>query len=108
MSNQSQRYVRPSRFSTVLLIAALCAGAVQIFVWPLGLSIEPTYVWFLAFGLGALAAAAVGAGWSGTLLASDDTRSRLVLVLVISEVTATLVATILFLLLQVRSVGSSF
>jgi hypothetical protein len=28
--------------------------AVQIFVWPLGLSMELTYVWFLAFFLGAL------------------------------------------------------
>lgn len=93
--------------SLVQLVALLCAMAVQVFVWPLGLSMELTYVWFLAFVLGALAAA-IGAGWVGTIMASDDTRSRLLLVFAISEATAAVVAIIGFLVLQTPLVKSSF
>ena len=85
----------------VPLVALLCAMVVQISVWPLVLSMELTYVWFLAFVLGALAAA-VGAGWAGTLLASDNTRSRLLLVFGITEATAVVVAAIDFFFCRFR------
>jgi hypothetical protein len=63
-------------------------------------------MWFAAFGIGALFAA-IAAGWVGTLGSSDQTRSRLLVVVVISEATAAIVAVGGFLVLRGAALLSS-
>lgn len=82
----------------VLLVALICGTIVGYFVLPLYLVLHELVLWPLAFGVGALFAA-IGAGWVGTFLASDQTRSRLLAVVGVSEATAAIVTVIGFLLL---------
>ena len=74
-------------------------GADAVLVLPFALSSEPWRMWFAAFGIGALFGA-LAAGWVATLIASDRTRSRLLLVVTISEVIATVVAVGGFLMVR--------
>ncbi len=91
-----------------VLVAALICGVVAdiFFVFPFALSSQLSRIWFASFGIGALFAA-IGAGWVGTSLASDQTRSRLLLVVGVSEATAAVVAVIGYLLLQTPVFRSS-
>lgn len=91
-----------------LLVAALiCGVAADVFlVLPFALSSQPSRMWFAAFGIGALFAA-LAAGWVGTLAAADRTRSRLLVVVAISEAAAAVVAVGGFLMLQYAVPNSS-
>jgi threonine/homoserine/homoserine lactone efflux protein len=73
------------RFLLAALVALICGvGADVVLVLPYAFSSEPWRMWFAAFGIGALFSALV-AGWVGTLIASDRTRSRLLIVVGTSE-----------------------
>ncbi len=85
--------MRPLVLVSVLLVALICGTIVGSLVLTLGLVLHEFIVWPLAFGVGALFAA-IGAGWVGTLLASDHTRSRLLSVVGVSEAIAAVVAVI--------------
>lgn len=80
------------KFLLVALISLICGvGADVVLVLPYALSSEPWRMWFAAFGIGALFAA-LAAGWVGTLIASDRTRSRLLLAVGTSEAVAAVLA----------------
>jgi hypothetical protein len=88
------------RFLLVALVALICGVAADVvLVLPYSMSSEPWRMWFAAFGIGALFAALV-AGWIGTLIASDLTRSRLLIVVGTSEAVALVVAVVGFLVLR--------
>lgn len=106
MSDRPQEATGRLNLSVILPVATACALVVQVFVWPLVLSMGQLYVWFLAFRLGALAAA-IGASWAGTLLASARSHSRLLSVFAISEATAAVFATAGYLVLHVQAIESS-
>ena len=75
----------------VSLVSGFVGGA-AILVWGL---VTPFFiVWPLALGTTALWSA-VGAGWAGTFLAPDYTRSRLLRVLLVSGIVAVVLATVL-------------
>src|SRR5215203_6396463 len=94
------------RFLLVALVALICGvGADVVLVLPYALSSEPWRMWFAAFGIGALFAALAAAG-VGTLIASDRTYSRLLLVVATSEAVATVLAVGGFLVLR-SAIGSS-
>ena len=94
------------KFLLVALISLICGvGADVVLVLPYALSSEPWRMWFAAFGIGALFAA-LAAGWVGTLIASDRTRSRLLIVVGTSEAVALVVAVGGFLVLR-SAIGSS-
>jgi hypothetical protein len=74
------------------LVAALLGGTIGgMLVLPLGLIVYEFILWPLTLGFGALLAA-ICASWVGTFLAPDATRSRLLPVVAVSEVTAAVVA----------------
>jgi len=88
------------RFLLAALVALICGvGADVVLVLPYAFSSEPWRMWFAAFGIGALFSALV-AGWVGTLIASDRTRSRLLLVVGTSETAAAILAVGGFLVLR--------
>jgi len=88
------------KFLLVALVALICGvGADVVLVLPYALSSEPWRMWFAAFGIGALFAALAAAG-VGTLIASDRTYSRLLLVVATSEAVATVLAVGGFLVLR--------
>lgn len=70
--------------AVVAVIGSFVGGYV---ILPWGLVTPLFVVWPLALGFGALLAA-LGAGWTGTLLAPDRTHSRLLRVVLASEVAA--------------------
>ena len=73
-------------------VAAVVGGYVGgIVVLPWGLVTPLFIVWPLALGFGALLAA-LGAGWAGTLLSPDGTRTRLTRVVFASVATAAALA----------------
>jgi hypothetical protein len=95
------------RLVQLLVAALICDVAADVFlVLPFALSSQPSRMWFAAFGIGALFAA-LAAGWVGTLAASDRTRSRLLVVVAISEAAAAVVAVGGFLMLQYAVPSSS-
>ena len=77
----------------VFAVALLGAYVGGIVVLPWGLVTPMFVVWPLALGFGALLAA-LGAGWCGTLLAPDGTRSRLSRVVLFSVATAAVLAAV--------------
>jgi hypothetical protein len=90
--------MRPLVLVPVLVAALLCGTIVGSLILPfLGLVLHDLILWPLAFGVGALFAA-IGAGWVGTLLASDQTRSHLLAVVGGSEAIAAVVTVIGFFL----------
>jgi hypothetical protein len=95
--SQSQQATEPEDPWSIKLLAAtlvslICGvGADAVLVFPYVLSSDPRRMWFAAFGIGALFAALV-AGWVGTFIASDRTRSRLLIVVGTSEATAAFLA----------------
>jgi hypothetical protein len=103
--SQSRQATRPEdpwpiKLLAVALVSLICGvGADAVLVFPYWLSVDPRRMWFAAFGIGALFAA-LAAGWVGTLIASDRTRSRLLVVVGISEVVAAVVAVGGFLMLR--------
>ena len=103
--SQSQQATEPEdSWSIKLLVAALVSlicslGADAVLVLPYVLSSEPWRMWFAAFGIGALFSA-LAAGWVGTLIASDRTRSRLLIVVGTSGAAAAVVAVGGFLVLR--------
>jgi hypothetical protein len=104
MSHSQQATEPEDPWAIKLLVAALVSiicgvGADAVLVLPYVLSSEPWRMWFAAFGIGALFAA-LAAGWVGTLIASDRTHSRLLIVVGISEVVATVLAVGGFLMLR--------
>ena len=73
-------------------VAALLGGYVGgIVILPWGLVTPLFVVWPLALGFGALLAA-LGAGWVGTLLSPDGTRTRLSRVVLVSIAAAAILA----------------
>ena len=87
-------------FLLLALVALICGVAADVvLVLPYALSSEPWRMWFAAFGIDALFSA-LAAGWIGTLIASDRTRSRLLIVVGTSEAVALLVAVGGFLVLR--------
>ncbi len=73
----------------IVALAGSFVGGYVILPWGL---VTPLFVvWPLALGFGALLAA-LGAGWTGTLLAPDRMRSRLLRVVLASEVAAAVLA----------------
>ncbi len=95
------------RFVQVLVTALICGVAADVvFVLPFMMSSQASRMWFAAFGIGGLFAA-IGAGWVGTLGASDRTRSRLLAVVATSEAAAAVIAVIGFLVLRSAVLGSS-
>ena len=102
---------RENPWSIKLLVAALVSlfcslGADAVLVLPYVLSSELWRMWFAAFGIGALFAA-LAAGWVATLIASDRTRSRLLLVVATSEAVATVLAVGGLLVLRSAVLSSS-
>jgi hypothetical protein len=84
------------RFWLGTLIAGWIGSLIGLFlILPLGLIVVEFVSFPLALGMGALLAA-LGAGWAGTLLATDGARTRLWPVVGVAEVTALLLA-LLFL-----------
>ena len=84
---------RLSWFVGVPVVALLggLVGGIAILHWGL---VTPLFiVWPLAVGRGALLAA-IGASWVGTLLTPTRTRSRLLWVVLVSEVTAVVLAVV--------------
>lgn len=81
----------------------MCGVAADVvLVMPYMFTSEPWRMWFAAFGIGA-PFAALAAGWIGSLgslIASDGTRSRLLLVVGNSEAAAAILAVGGFLLLR--------
>jgi hypothetical protein len=72
----------------VTLVAALiCGTIVGMYVFPWGLCVAGFVIWPLTLVVAALSAA-IGAGWVGILLAPDHTSSRLLPVVIASEVAA--------------------
>src|SRR5215208_1599643 len=93
---QSQQATEPERGLVTFLRVALFSliwgvGADVVLVLPYALSSEPWRMWIAAFGIGALFAG-LAAGWFGTLIASDRTRSRLLIVVGTSEAAAAILA----------------
>jgi hypothetical protein len=79
-----------ARLGTVL--SAFLGSILALFlILPLGLAVVEWIVLPLALAVGALLAA-LGAGWTGTWLARDGTRTRLAAVVAAGEATALLVA----------------
>lgn len=109
MSQATQAPEPEGRLVTFLLLALaaiICGVAADaVLVLPYALSSEPWRMWFATFGIGALFAS-LAAGWVGTLIASDRTRSRLLIVLGSSETAAAIMAVGGFLVLR-SAVGSS-
>ena len=70
--------------AVVALVGGFIGGYV---ILPWGLVTPLFVVWPLALGFGALLAA-LGASWTGTLLSPDGTRTRLLRVVLASEVVA--------------------
>jgi hypothetical protein len=100
MNQATEPEGRLGKFLLLALVALICSVAADIvLVVPYALSSEPWRMWFAAFGIGALFTALV-AGWIGTLIASDRTRSRLLLVVGTSEAAAAILAVGGFLLLR--------
>lgn len=96
-----------ARFLRVAVSALVCGVAADVLlVLPFALSSQAWRLWFAAFGVGALFAA-ITAGWVGTLVAADGTRSRLLLVVAVSEAVAAIVAATGFLGLSSQVIGSS-
>jgi hypothetical protein len=104
-TSQSQQATEPEdpwpiKLLAAALVSLICGvGADVVLVFPYAFSSDPQRMWFAAFGIGALFAA-LAAGWVGTLIASDRTRSRLLVVVGISEVVATVLAVGGFLMLR--------
>jgi|SRR5215204_168955 len=109
MSQATQAPEPEGRLVTFLLLALaaiICGVAADaVLVLPYALSSEPWRMWFATFGIGALFAS-LAAGWVGTLIASDRTRSRLLIVVGSSETAAAIMAVGGFLVLR-SAVGSS-
>ena len=108
--NQATRATEPEgglvKFLLAALVALICGVAADmVLVLPYALSSEAWRMWFAAFGIGALFAA-LAAGWVGTLIASDRTRSRLLIVVGSSEAVAAIMAVGGFLVLR-SAIGSS-
>jgi len=79
-------------------MAALAAGIIGVFVvLPFGLVVHELVILPLALLIGALFSA-LGASWASSLLARDQTRARIVPVLVAAAIGAALIALILALL----------
>jgi hypothetical protein len=109
--NQATQTPKPEgrlvRFLLAALVALICGvGADVVLVLPYAFSSEPWRMWFAAFGIGALFCALV-AGWIGTLIASDRTRSRLLIVVGTSEAAAAILAVGGFLVLRSAVLSSS-
>jgi hypothetical protein len=110
--SQSQQATDPrDPWSTRLLVTALVSlicslGADAVLVLPYVLSSELWRMWFAAFGIGALFAA-LAAAWVDTLIDSDRTRSRLLLVVATSEAVATVLAVGGLLVLRSTVLSSS-
>jgi hypothetical protein len=98
---------RLGKFLLLALAALICGVAADVvLVLPYALSSEPWRMWFAAFGIGALFSA-LAAGWVGTLIASNRSRSRLLMVVGTSEAAAAILAAGGFLLLRSAVLGSS-
>ncbi len=107
MSQSTQATQPKGRLVQTLWAALICGVAADmVLVLPFTLSSQPSRMWFAAFGIGALFAA-ITAGWVSTLAASDRTRSRLLVVVGISEAAAAVVAVIGFLVLRSAVLGAS-
>jgi hypothetical protein len=77
--------------ATTLLAALICATVVGMYVYPMGLCIPGFIIWPLTLVVAAVFAA-LGASWVGTILAPDRTITRLLPVVIASEVAAILAA----------------
>lgn len=105
MSQSTQATEAKGRFVKLVLAALICGVVADVvLVMPFMLSSDASRMWFAAFGVSALFAA-IAAGWVGTLSSSDQTRSRLLMVVGTSEATALVGAVGGFLVL--RAVPSS-
>ena len=81
---------------TGAFVAALAGAMVGlILILPLGLAVHEFVIFPLALGVAALLAA-LSAAWTGTLLAYDQSRTRLMPVVGVVEATAVLLASLVF------------
>ena len=107
MRQSTQATEAKGRLLKLLLAALICGVAADVvLVLPFAMSSQPSRIWFAAFGIGALFAA-LTAGWVGTLGASDQARSRLLVVVVISEVASAIIAIGGFVVLRSAVLSSS-
>lgn len=80
---------------TVIFTTALMSGFVStIFILPLGLAVPGLIIFPLTLGVVALLSA-IGAGWTGNLFAPDQTYSRLLPIVGMTEIVAVGLAVIL-------------
>jgi hypothetical protein len=81
-------------------LVALISGFISmVFVLPLGLVVPPFIIFPLALGVIALLSA-IGAGWAGNLFASDQSYSRLLPVIGLTEIIAVGLAVVLGIILM--------
>ncbi len=89
--------------SGILVVALLGGNFGGVLVVPFGLVVVEFVIFPLAFAVGALFAA-IGAGWVGNLLASGG--SRFLPIVAVSEITSTVVAVALLVLMATTPPGT--